>query len=326
MDRKPTVAEIRSYLDERNPLGLRGAAVTVVAERNHLIYRVTKGGETLAVRMINPAGYRRGEWISMAEEYAILRAIGHTGLGPRVYFLDEQHEPPFLIQEFVQAACFNDLKPLSEEHLVGAARAIATLNAMDISPARLPFMRKYVRRDYAGSGVTWYYRLLDSLRRMPRRDVALWVFKILPLIPRTMAVLSRSIPLLLPQAFTFHFDGAHTGNTYWRDGRIMFLDWQKVSLRNDPTFTLVRFATSVGAKGNVPEGAWQTLIDAYLAVRSVPNFGELARARLLERQTADLVWTLWDAARRRDPRPVEPGVARRYAGVQVTQELLRVYR
>ena len=316
MDRKPTVADIQEYLDERNPFGLAGAAVTVVAERNHLIYRVKRrGGDVYALRMVNPESYRRKEWISMANEHAILKAVAPTGLGPMVYFLDEQFSPSFLIQEFVQAACFNDIEPLAEEHLRAAAQAIALLNKQLITLGQLPFLSKYVRRDYAGSGGVWYYRLADSIRRMPRRDVLRWAFKILPLIPRTMAILVRSVPLLLPQVFTLHFDGAHCGNAFWRNGKVLFLDWQKVSLRNDPTFTLVRFATSVGAKGNVPEGTWQTLIEAYLAVRSVPNFGELAGVRLLERQTADLVWTLWDAARRRDLSQVEADMAPRYATV-----------
>ncbi len=318
MDRKPTVAEIQSYLDERDPLRLRGAAVTAVAERNHLIYRITKGRRSYALRMINPESYRRTEWISMAREFDILRVIEPTGLGPKAYmFIPDFVDPPFqtgaLIHEFITATCFNDLKPLADEHFVAAAQAIATLNVMDISPVRFPFMRRYVRKDYAGSGVVWYYRLFDSLRRMPRRDVARWVFKILPLIPKTMAVLSRSI-LLLPQRLTFHLDGAHCGNTYWRDGRAMFLDWQKVSLRNDPTFTLVRFATSVGEKSEVPEQMFDALVGAYLEVRSIVGFRDMARVRLLERQTADLVWVLWDTTRRRDPLPVE--MVQRYAEVR----------
>ena len=317
MGRVPTVDEVRAHLNARGLLRLVNASVELVAARNHLVFRVEKAGQVFCLRMINPESYRRHEWITMAEEYALLRAIEPIGLGPQAYYLDKHFEPPFLIQEFVRAACFNDLKPLAEEHLTAAARAIAILNAMDISPAHFPFMRKYVRKDYGGSGRVWYFRLFDSLRRLPRRDVLRWALRILPLIGRTMGLLSRTAPLLGSE-FSFHFDGAHCGNTYWRDGRVLFLDWQKVSWRNDPSFTLVRFATSAGEGGIVPESVWQTLIAAYTEVRPLPDFGELAWVRFVERQVADLVWVLWDHARRQDSRPVEQGtsVVPRYAEVR----------
>ncbi len=309
MSRKPSIEEIQTYLNTRDLLGLRGAHVELVSARNHLIYRVEKAGQVFCLRMINPESYRRHEWLSIAEEYAILKVIEPTDLGPKVYFLDQQFSPPFLIQEFVTATCYNDLKPLREEYLVAAARAIAVLNSCDIAPEDFPFMRKYLRRDYAGSGYAWYIRLADSLRRLPRGDVFRWVVRILPIVSRTMAILSRAAPLLPSTKFIFHFDGAHCGNTCWRDGRTIFLDWQKVSWRNDPSFALMRFATSVGEKGEVPESVFETLIRAYLEARSAPNFERIARMRLLERETADLVWVLWDHARRKDPRPVEQGTS-----------------
>lgn len=316
MEKKPSVQEIQAYLDTHDPLGLRGAIVEPVAERNHLIYRVEKAGQVFCLRTINPESYRRREWITMAEEYAILRAIEPTGLGPRAYHLDEGSSPPFLIQEFVEATCFNDLKPLSGDRLTAAARAIAVLNSCDISPEHFPFMRKYVHRGYRGSARSWWYRLGYAVFRTRRADVIRWAGRIVPLALQSARVLARFEPEL-PREFTLHFDGAHTGNTYWRDGRVMFLDWQKVSWRNDPSFTLVRFATSLGADGVMPEGAFEFLLHAYLDVRGVPRFAEVARMRLLERQTADLVWVLYDYARRGDRRPVEEGtsVARRYEEV-----------
>lgn len=330
MGRKPSVDEIQTYLNITLPW-LRGAHVELVSARNHLVYRLEKDGQSFALRMINPESYRRHEWVSMAEEYAILKAIEPNGLGPRVYALDEQFSPPFLIQEFVEATCFNDLKPLSGEQLIAVARAIAVLNSMDVSPEYFPFMQKYVRRGYEGSKRSWFFRLADSIRRMPRRDVLRWTLRILPLVRQTASVIRR-FEGLLPQRFSFHFDGAHTGNTYWRDGRVLspvwqrviFLDWQKVSYRNDPTYTLVRFATSVDEKGKVPDATWETLLSSYLEMRPVPDFREFARARLLERQTADLVWVLWDSTRRKERRQVEAAtsVVRRYEEVS---RLLRAH-
>lgn len=314
MIRKPTLEEICKYLDSLNPLGLKGATINTVSERNHLIYRLEKEGRLYALRMINPESYRKGEWISMAEEYQILKALEPTGLGPEVYYLDEKFSPPFLIQEFVETMCFNDLKPLSEMHLKAAARAIAVLNSQGPTPERLPFLEKYREESYERRTLLYRLRLLDSIRRRPfRKDVWGWAVKIMPLLRKTQRILSQYEPPL-DFDWSFHFDGAHCGNTYWQgepDGRVIFLDWQKVSWRNDPTFTLVRFATSIGDKGIVPDDKFRTLIKAYLETSRIPYlyFYEMAKTRLLERQVSDLVWVLWDHTRRRDRRPVEAGTS-----------------
>lgn len=313
----PGIKEIQAYINDRDILGLRGARVELASARNHLIYRLEKDGRVFALRMINSESYRAGEWASMAEEYAILQAIEPTGLGPRVHYLDEGFSLPFLIQEFVTATCFNDLKPLHsgrQVYLKEMAAAIARLNSCDLNPRRFPFMRKYVQNGYENSFSSWFFRLADSMRRAPRRDVLRWVFRILPIVFRVKRILFFPAVMLSSSGFYFHFDGAHCGNTYWRDGRVIFLDWQKVSYRNDPTYTLVRFATSVGENGEVMEAVWETLLQSYLAVQLVPNFRELAWARLLERQTSDLVWVLWDYTRRGDRRQVDDAtsVVRRY--------------
>ena len=325
MGRKPILTEIQKYIDSLNPLGLKGASITTISERNHLIYRLEKDGETYALRMINPESYRRGEWINMAEEYQILKALEPTGLGPKVYYLlgpkgyhlDGKSSPPFLIQEFVEAKCFNELKPLSQEHLVGTARAIALLNSRRLTSENLSFLKKYEEQSYKGRILVWQYRLLYACLYSLRRDVIRWALKIEPLLFKARNILSNFERLLPHAEFTFHFDGAHCGNTYWRDGKVIFLDWQKVSYRNDPTFTLVRFATSVGGKGEVPKAALDILVKEYLRARAIPNFSELAQARLIERQVSDLVWVLWDYVRRKDKRLVEEGtsVAPRYAAV-----------
>lgn len=302
MGKAPTADEIHKYLSARNPLGLGGANVRLIALGNHLIYRLEKAGRVFCLRMINPESYRRREWISISGEYAILHAIAPTHLGPEVYAYDGSFDPPFLLQEFITATCFNDLKPLGEEHLVAAARAIAALNACDLDPRQL-LMQKHVRRGYRGSALSWWYRLGYAVLRSRRADVTRWAVRIVPLAHQAVRILARFEPEL-PRKFTFHFDGAHTGNTYWRDGRVIFLDWQKVSWRNDPSFTLVRFATSVGEKGGVPEEIFRALVRAYLGVQSIQNFEYMARMRFLERQVADLVWVLYDYARRGKREPV----------------------
>lgn len=313
--RKLTIYEVESYLDLNNPLSLRGARLSVTGEHNHLIYRVEKDGRTYAIRMVNPENYRAGEWIGVEKEFEILGLLEHTRLGPQVHYLDRHFSPPLLIQEFVEATCFNDLKPLSADHLQGAARAIAELNTSGVTPDELPFLLKYEERGFRGRGLVWGARLADALRRKRRRDVLKWVLKITPVVTQAWRVLLHCRDLFSRCDFAFHFDGAHCGNTYWRDGKVVFLDWQKVSWRDDPSFTLVRFATSAGdLKGVVSEQTLDTLIEAYLEVHEVRNFSEMARARLLERQVSDLVWVLWDYTRREDTWPVEEAtsVVQRY--------------
>lgn len=325
MPRQPTLAEVQRALRTLPIEHLTGAAITLVSARNHLIYRLEGPRGAFILRMINPESYRRGEWISMQEEWQVLRAIAATGRGPRVYALPKvylagvRQAHPALIQEFVEATCFNALKPLTREHLVETARAIAEVNAQEIGPERFPFMAQYVEPGYRRQARARYLRLASAVLLLPRPDVIRWALRILPLVLRTGRILSAA-ERVLPKTHSFHYDGAHTANTYWRNGRVVFLDWQKVSWRNDPTFTLVRFATSVGPAGDVSPVAWDTLINAYLEVRPIPDFAELARVRLIERQTADLVWVLWDHARGRDPRRVGE------VGTSVMQRYQRVRR
>lgn len=316
--KKPTIEEIQKYINIHDPLELKGVQVRIVSKHNHLIYRLEKDGRVYALRMINPESYRAREWISMVEEYKLLKALEPTGLGPKVFLVDEEFSPPFLIQELVEATCFNDLKPFSEEHLRSTAYAIAELNSQAITPERFPFMNQYREKGYQKRELVWYFRLLETLRRTMTKDVLRWVVNIYPIVKQTANILS-GFEKLLPKKWSFHFDGAHCGNTYWRDGKVIFLDWQSISYRNDPTFTLVRFATSAGpAKGIVPESLLKTLIDVYLEARPIPNFVEMARARLFERQVSDLVWVLWDYSRRGDKRPVEEAtsVVSRYNAVK----------
>jgi len=304
----PTADQVRAHI-RAHYADFRDADVELFDAHNHVIYRVIlPGGRTYAIRMINPESYRRGEWISVAEEHDILAAIAGTGLGPKTYGCDDRLVEPFILQEFVTATCYNDLKPLSDEHLASAARAIALLNEEPISPDRFPFMRQYIHKGYARASAAWYFRLADSIRRLPRRDVLRWTARILPLARKASRLLAKA-EYLLPSEFSFHFDGAHTGNTYWRDGKTMFLDWQKVSWRNDPSFTLVRFATSTAEQGIVSERVFETLVNTYQQVRPVPEFDEIAVFRLMERQVADLVFVLWDHTRRRDAQPVEEGTS-----------------
>lgn len=303
---KPTTSEIRAHIRASGKLDAR--AVHVISDTaNHLMYGVIiSEDEHLALRMVNPESYRRSEWISAAEEFELLHALVGSGLAPTPVYLDETFRIPFLVQEFVKATCFNELKPLSNELIGKAALAIAKLNtrASRLAPHATPWMRSYEKQGF-GSGVEKYVRLADAVRRNPRHDVISWAVRIGKLLREVQQRLARASPLLDGQLPSFHFDGAHAGNTYLRDGQVMFLDWEKVSWRDDPSFTLVRFATSAGKeKGKTSPEIFEALIAAYVKVHPVAYFEELARTRLLERQAANTVWVLWDYTRRNDKRRV----------------------
>ncbi len=245
------------------------------------------------MRMINPETYRAGEWLEIAEEHAILKLLENTGLGPKSYYVDpERFVLPLMIHEFISdATCFNNLKPLSEKHLVGAAQAIALLNSQNINPDIFPFRQGFTRYSYLTSVKTWRRRL-TKIKECKLSSVLEYAKKIEEVVNRAEKILERFEPLLKKSTWTFNFDGAHCGNTYWRDSQVIFFDWQKASF-GDPSFTLSRFLTSVGKDGEISVRDKEIMIEAYLKKRNVPDFAKLVEQRLFERQVADLVWVLW---------------------------------
>ena len=166
---KPTVSDL-SKIIVKSALGLDGAMIETIDTHNHLIYQITKqDGRVYVLRMTNPDSYRRSEWIQIGEEFEILRALERRGLelGPKVYSVHEsQGFGAAIIQEFVEATCFNQLL-INSRHLRGAAHAIARLNMAGLNASELPFLDKY--KEYSmtiSDDIRWYGRLLDTLRRI----------------------------------------------------------------------------------------------------------------------------------------------------------------
>jgi len=332
--KKPTIGQIQEYLKRYNPLGLSGASISLINEHNHLHYRLEKDDKVFCLRMINPESYRRGEWLHIPEEYTLLKHLEFTGLGPRPYFVDpERFILPLLIQEFVaDVICFNDLKPLSKEHLVATAQTIALLNAQRITPDNFPFRKRFTRYSYLTSVKNWRERLdvtkkLAMIKKPSQKDVLEWADKIEKLVNQAEKILEGFEPLLEKATWTFNFDGAHCGNTYWekKQETVIFLDWQKISY-GDPSFTLARFLTSVGEKGKIPSQAKKTMVQAYTnspyyfrvvkQTPQVPDFVQLVDQRLFERQIADLVWVLWNYIKEKKTDPVEKTTSVRYQAVK----------
>jgi len=319
---KPTIGEIQEYLKKYNPLDLSGASIRLISQHNHLHYRLEKEDEVYCLRMINPLTYRAGQWLRIPEEHVILRRLGETGLGPKSYFVDaERFALPLLIQEFVSGiSCFNDLKPLSNEHLIATAQVIALLNSQEITPENFPFRKGFTRYSYLTSLKTWRERLFEIAKeslRKEQKSVFEWAEKIEKMVDQSEKILKGFEPLLKKSSWIFNFDGAHTGNTYWKNGQVIFLDWQKVSY-GDPAFTLARFLTSLGKAGEVSFSDKTLMVRAYLEKKEVPQFAKLVDQRLFERSVADLVWVLWDYIKERRTEPVEEAtnVVARYKEVK----------
>ena len=291
--KKPTIELIRRYLKKYNPLNLGGASIILINEHNHLNYRVEKDKKIYCLRIINPESYREGEWLRIPEEYTILKHLEPSGLGPKAYYVDpERFSLPLMFQEFVSGAtCFKNLGALSEKHLVATAEAIALLNSQKITPEQFPFREGFTRYSYLTSVKTWRERM-SFIKKHIQEDALDWAVKIEGVVRRVEKKLESFEPLLEKAPRSFNFDGAHVGNTYWKDGKVIFLDWQKVSY-GDPAFTLARFLTSIEKTGEVPDEVKEIMLKTYLREREVPGFTGLLNQRLFERQVADLVWVVW---------------------------------
>src|SRR3989344_9648979 len=294
----PTLDEIQAYFRNNKGLSFGEANISLVGGVNHLTFRADDGGCSYALRTLNPI-YRSYEWLTMEQEFELLRWLRDTELAPYPRYLCKGFRQPILVQDWVEATCLKAIKPLREEHLVGVARAIAKLNRHRMYDDKPEFIPK-VRVSFWMDAWRWRRRLCSAWLRRPYPDVFKWVEKIWGLVQPVRNRLAQYDNLFKWSGpYYFHFDGAHIGNTYWQEpGKVVFLDWQKVSLRNDPTFTLVRFMTSAGEEpGVVSEKMFNTLVEAYLSVNKVRDFYQIAFARLLERLMSDLVWVLWDYTR-----------------------------
>jgi hypothetical protein len=316
--KKSITERLKNYVALHNPLGLCGSEINLLNKNNgnHLIYKIQKDDRVYILRMMNPENCGVYEQIAIGEEYEVLKALEHTNLVPKVYYLDIDASPALLIQEFVDdAICFKNLRPFSKEHLVDAAQAIAYLNCQNITPKKFPFMNKYAGKSMSQKSIVWYCGLLDALRLKTRGDVLKWVLRIFPLAIKSANILTKNHHQISASQYTFHFDGAHIDNAYWRKNRTMFLDWQKVSWRKDPAFSLVKFAVSAHAEeGVVSKEFFEILLDAYSQERPIANFIPIARMSLMEHQVSDLILTLLDYTKRKETKKIDEvtNVACRY--------------
>ena len=319
------IHELQLYLNTQNPSDLAGASLRLIGENSRLVYRAQKDSRLYIVSMDNPK-QRAKEEISVAEEYALRERLPKS-MGPIVYHLDQGFRMPFIVTEFILAPRLaefkNDHQPLSPLYVTGAARAIAKINAEDITPARFSFLKKERLRSFRRDELLWYRRLGETVGHSRNTAITKWVLRIFPLAFRAGRVLSGFNGYFAPQNFSFHLNRADAGTIYWRNDCAIFSNWRDVSYTNDPTSTLMNFAVSVGTKGGiVSEELFNLLVGTYLTVRPLSGFRTMARARLLERQVSKLVEVLWVYSKEKDAPPLEQvtNILQRYDGLKKSLE------
>ena len=293
------------HLDHNKPYGVNSDRLTFIGGKNHLHYHAyNQMGLAVCLRMVDPESYRRKEWISAGDEYVILERLKETGLAPKPYYLDTNFLVPILIEEYIpNPRSFNTLMPLQDAHIALAARAIGKLNAQPITPKNFQFRQRSFDPSYLKSLLVWIGRLVYTMVILRRFDVVNWAQRMMRLINNAAPILLKGQQVIRKiQTPYFHFDGAHCRNTFLRENNtVVFLDWESVSWRRDPSFTAARFLVSVGS---VTDHQLDVFIHAFQEVNASPFFEQLLPIRLLERTIADAVWVLYDAAQRRDRRPI----------------------
>lgn len=332
--RRPTPQDIEQHLEKNTYLRLAPHSAQEVSTGNHLIFKGVReqNGQSVCIRMVNPKSHRRNDFVTMREEYELLSDLASNEHFPKVYgFVHATDFPPYLVLEWMEGKSFNDLKPLRDEHIRACTDAIARVNTAPLSSSvrelitGRDFLSYYLSDSYWGSVLNWAKRLTECVVwSFPDSEVLDWVLKITPLVRKASRVIIRTDRLFRGKPRTFHLDGAHCGNIFLHeDGRVVFLDaWEKVSFRRDPCFTLVRFLTSTGAKGEIVPAHVGIAVEEYLRITfpmySSVQFQQLVRVRILERLVADLIWVVWDHVRRKDRSSVTgaTSVLERYESAQ----------
>jgi hypothetical protein len=202
---------------------------------------------------------------------------------------------PLILEEYVEARI--PMFP-SVAALQGPIEVIRELNETPVTDELRALLRcRWEERGLGAYLPKWACRLALAYRRAgPRSAAAAELVRIAWLAGEAWRALGR-VRVAYPRRLTFHFDGAHTGNFLCRgDGRMVVLDLDKASLRQDPTFALVHFLASWFTRhGDVdPLAALQLAIGAYRRGGADRGFEAMAVRRLIEREVSEVVWLAWD--------------------------------
>lgn len=295
---KPTSDEMKTELDLCTRPQFEGgfSDVRELSSHNHLIFEAANSAwpQPRVIRMINPESSRRNEFLPIKHEFQLLEALGKTDIVPKVYLLNDRFRVPFMVMEWIKGKALTDTD-VGREYLRKVAFAVARLHNTGVAEQDLPFLKKYRRKGFRGRRLAWCANVAAALWKLQSKETMRWADQTLELLRQTSSILKDGASLFDDEPYVLHFDGAHKGNVFVRDnGGIVFLDaWERVSVRNDPTFTLVRFASSF----DDADRAWgylKVLIDEYCGIKGRKNtpVRRMAEYRLLERFMSDLAWTL----------------------------------
>lgn len=298
------IDEVREYFNKTNFYKLAGARFRHIHTGNHTIYEVEgTSGMVFCLRWLTEESYRRDDFMPMEAECLVLNWLSPLGIVPITNELIRRLSVPVLIQEFLpNVVSYNQSKPLSDEHIALAARAIAVLNSKEVFPWMYVQLRETGWQNkpdsYGGYAKVWIARMAYSVLKTRQKDVLVWIAKMCPVVFRAWRVLRQYDTLLAGRPAVFHFDGAHCGNVCLHpDGRVVFLDWESVSFRRTPAFTAARFLVSTDEKGVVNERHVQTFLTAYLERLPVSDFETFLRADILLKSVSDMVWVVRNWAR-----------------------------
>lgn len=326
----PTVEELRAYLERRKPMGWEWDPASVRAlnakpEANHWTFCANAHGEPMTVlRFVNPTGLAvKSGWLTPRQEYYFLQRLDGRRIGgwmttPLPYGLDRRgFRLPVLFQEFIHGVPllkFKNEGRLTIEHIIKVAGLIGELSRCNVPRWRFPTLWGRTERSYRPHIAKAYDRLARILAAGQQRnqtDLIEWAGTLRELVGEVAGTLGRFEPLLAASTSVFIFKGAHLGNVLWDEATdwCRFVDLEAAAW-GDPAFTLARFLSSVPASRDrrLDQKFVQAASLAYqqqYSMLPIHIFGELLRARLLERELADAVWVVWEYVERGRTGPVE---------------------
>ena len=316
-----TTEQIKNYLLTVKPIGIGQSGAVQVKDidpkpwSGHFNYLVSDGDKKAVLRLKGPEWGEQSQGI--IDEYKNLQATKDFKVAPRPLWLDKEtiFGEAVLLEEYLDGTIYSKLT-LEQQRGVWPeiVKLIVRINSIPASGLELPFRHEMI--SYLSHKEVWEKRLgvIASCEQCRQ-----WHRKIIAILPQLKELLKKFQPrlerVLKETGPVFIFESAHGGHCIITPDGPRFLNWENVS-RGDPSYTLAIFLAS-----HISEPYFQDmreeLVTAYLKDRSVPEFKELVKQRLAEREISNMIWGLWAYVERKDTSPVEEasGVKERYERV-----------
>lgn len=284
----PTARDVKNYLYERNPAGLRGATVTrdLTAKRanNHFNWVIRKGNRHFVVRMAKPKG---NVTPNIRMEFAVLKHLKNTGVAPRPWWLDTNHFAyPLLIEDFVAGKLPGN--KLRGKELRAIARTVARLHRLTI-----PNHLKLEDKNYATRLEILEKRLAEATRKPLISRVAQEI-GISSLRPRLKKFFKLAVKLADKKRRVFLHGDLYLGNVIIGKRGAVLIDFQKPAT-GDPTCDLGNLFVGIAWRPHY-ENSRDILVKEYLHHNNYPQLKELLDVRMIERDITSIVSELRDAA------------------------------